>query len=725
MNNSLNNYKWFENSKYWLDDETYKKVIGNKANVPISELISKHKIIKTIRNFVDIVNDEGSSKINVVFAGQTAQTDGKTLSISSDVEDFDLLAGLSLHESSHLQYSKDHFRILGKMNTSLTTGPKSTTDPEFVFINKVFNHFKSMGIRIDAPTQYFCLLGNFIEDARVDNKIISRYPGYAPYYDALNRKYVLSDEAKARLNAETGETWKNYMSKLLLLIDKNADLNALKGLKEIANVINLSNINRLKGGLDVFALSFEVFKIIQKYVDQAKTQPQQSNASKQSTSKSKSGKGQKSNSPSMPNMDKDEDEDSSDDENDSNDSESGDEDENDENENGSNNDKNEPNEDESEDEDESNDSNNESEDEDESEEPAEPTNENDFNMNDGTKLMEDIINALNNEFEKKEMDKTEVNAFEMITNKSVLTRTVKYQNMNVDTILIKDITNDALLNKFQITNLFSSRRPYSSYIESGIKKGKLLASRLSLMNDVKRVDAIRKEAGNLDARLLPEFGHGNTKIFKTTQTGKYQDTNIHFTIDSSGSMTGDSYGHALECATMFAVASLYIRGLTVQISVRSTMTTIIGSDTPFVAIVFDSYDNHDIKHIRKYMGKLNVHDLTPEGLTFAVIKDYIIERSKTKNSLFINVSDGCPSCYTNRSYNNDSFGGDDAIEFTAKQVKEIANAGIKVISFFIHSSPDSFQGKQFVRMYGNASQFIDVVQPLKVANVFNKNIKKV
>ena len=720
MNNSLNNYKWFQNSKYWLDDETYNKVIGNKANVPISELISKHKIIKTIRNFVDIINDEGSSKIKVVFAGQTAQTDGKTLSISSDVEDFDLLAGLSLHESSHLQYSKDHFRMLGKMKTSLTVGPKSTTDPEFVFINKAFNHFKSMGVRLDAPTQYFCLLGNFIEDARVDNKIISRYPGYEPYYDALNRKYVLSDESKERLNAETGETWKNYLSKLLLLIDKSSDLNTLKGLKEISNTIDLANINRLNGGLDVFELSFEVFKIIQKYVNQPKPQQNQ-NASKQTSGKSKSKS--TSNTPSMPDMDNDSDNDGDEDGETSKantNDESEDEDTNDENKGGK------ANEDESEDEDENDDSNNESENEDEPEEAEEPNSitEDDFEMNDGSKVMEDIINALNNEFEKEEMDANEVNAFEMITNKSVLTRTVKYKNMNVDTILIKDVTNQSLLNKFDITDLFSNRAPYSSYIENGIKKGKLLASRLSLMNDVKQIDAIRKEAGKLDQRLLPEFGHGNTKIFKTSTVGKYQDTNIHITVDSSGSMTGPSYGNALEMATMFAVASLYIKGLTVQVSVRSTIHTILGNDTPFVAIVFDSYDNHDIKHIRKYMSKLNVHDLTPEGLTFAVIKDYIIERSKTKNSLFINVSDGCPSCYCNNNHKGDGFGGDEAIEFTAKQVKDIANAGIKIISFFIHNSPDSYAGKQFVRMYGNASQFIDVVQPLKVASVFNKNIKK-
>jgi hypothetical protein len=726
LKNSLNNYKWYEHSSYWLDDETYNKVLGNKAaNIPISELVSKHKIIKTITNFVDIINDEGASKIKVAFAGQS-QTDGKTLTVSSDVEDFDLLAGLSLHEASHLQHSKDHFRILGKLNSVVSTGPKRSSDSEFKFINKIFDHFNSMKLNRQAPTEYLCLLANFVEDARIDNRTISRYPGYEPYYNALNRKYVLSDESQERLLSETGETWKNYLMKILLLVDRNADLSILKGLSEIAKLVDLPNINRLKGGLDVFELSFNIFKVIQKYVDKPKQQNQQPNASKQKSSKSKSGQSSNNSMPNMDNEPSDDNEPGESSKSDTNDKkEKENENKEETNEDGSNTGNNDKNEDtEDSDNDESNDNGSDNEDESEVEDESKPTVDEDFELP-KDKIIQTIIDALNNEYEKEEMSANEANAYDLITNKSVLTRTVKLHGTNVDTILIKDVTNEALLAKFRIDELFDKRKVYNSYVENGIKKGKLLAARLSLMNDVKRVDAIRKEAGSLDARLLPEFGHGNTKIFKTSKDGKYQDTNIHITIDSSGSMSGRNYGNALEMATMFAVASLYIKGLTVQISVRSTIPSILGSDTPFVAIVFDTLENHDIKHIKKYMGSLAVHYLTPEGLTFAVIKDYIIERSKTKNSLFINVSDGCPCCYAGTNGNCEDFSGNDAIEFTAKQVNEIVKAGIKVISFFIGSSEGSHQGQQFKRMYGKASQYIDVVQPLKVANVFNKNIKKV
>jgi len=739
LNNSLNNYKWFEHSSYWLDDETYKKV--SKSAIPISELVSKHKIIKTITNFVDIINDEGSSKIKVQFAGSQAQTDGNTLTISSDVEDFDLLAGLSLHESSHLQYSKDHFRILSKIRTAIGTGGKATSDPEYALINRMFEHFRKMNISRGMPTEYICLLANFIEDQRIDSLVISRYPGYEPYYDAIDRKYVLSDDSMERILSETGETWKNYLMKLLLLIDENADLTILKGLSEISKTIDLPNINRLKGGKDVFELSFDIFKIIQKYVEQPKQQPKQQGDSEGDSEDSDSEQNQESNnsnngskssgsSKSKTNSksdknDKSDDEDES--ENGSEDGSNG-ESEDEKKDKSKGNKSNSKNKETNEDEDESGSGNeNESEDENEpeGEEPVKvikPTTENDFDIVDGDEIMQKIVDALNNKFDKESMGKTEADAFELITNKSVLTRTVKYLDENVDTILIKDISNEKILNKFKITSLFNNMKPYSAYVERGIKKGKLLASRLSVMNDVKQIDAIRKEAGRLDQRLLPEFGHGNTKIFKTSTVGKYQDTNIHITIDSSGSMSGASYGNALEMATMFAVASLYIKGLTVQVSVRSTIPSILGTETPFVAIVFDTLENHDIKYIKKYMSKLNVHNLTPEGLTFAVIKDYIIERSKSRNSLFINVSDGSPTCYINQD--GEEFCGEDAVKFTAKQVSDIAKSGIKVISFLIGNDEHSYAGRNFKSMYGNASQYIDIVQPLKVANVFNKEIKK-
>ena len=731
MNENLKNYSWYEHSNYWLDDETYNKVLKSKnlgTDIPIGELVSKHKIIKTIKNFIDIINDEGSSNINVMFAGQGAATDGKTLTISSDVEDFDLLAGLSLHESSHLQYSKAHFRILGKINhlINMKTLRTSGNEPEGKFIQDMFDHFRGMGLSLDTPTSYLCLLANFIEDARVDRKVISRYPGYEPYYDALNRKYVYSDEAQNRLNALDGETWKNYLAKILLLIMPDSDLSVLKGLQEISDTIDLSHINRLTGGLDVFNLSFEVFKIIQKHIQTPET-PKSNNKNQAQKQQSGNGQGQ----PQEPDMDQENEEsestssgngkDKNDDENEDkkdedkttskNESDSGDEDEDEKNED-SNNDENENKNEENE----TDDGENENKDE-----PNESSDE-DFEFSDGSDIMEQILKALGNEYEKQEMTEGEKEAYSLITNQSVLTRSVAYLGDKVDTILIKDITDRALLEKFQCTRFLSPTKPYRLSIEQGIRKGRLLASRLATMNDVKNIDSIRKEAGKLDARLLPEFGHGNTKIFKSSTVGKYQDTNIHITIDNSGSMCGDDFDQALQMGTMFAVASLYIKGLEVQVSVRSTSHTLIGSDTPYVAIIFDSLMKHDIKYIRKYMAQVTTTGLTPEGLCFAVIKDYIKECSKAKNSLFINISDGAPSCYGGST--SGDFHGVDAVNFTAVQVKDITKSGIKVISFFVGGDEDDSCGRDFKKMYGQYSYFVDVVQPLKVATVFNKGIKK-
>ena len=66
--------------------------------------------------------------------------------------------------------------------------------------------------------------------------------------------------------------------------------------------------------------------------------------------------------------------------------------------------------------------------------------------------MKEVIDAINNNHEKQEMSKSENDVFEMITNKDVLARTVRYNDgmkeVDIDTFLIKDITNDHLLTKF-------------------------------------------------------------------------------------------------------------------------------------------------------------------------------------------------------------------------------------------------------------------------------------
>ena len=65
---------------------------------------------------------------------------------------------------------------------------------------------------------------------------------------------------------------------------------------------------------------------------------------------------------------------------------------------------------------------------------------------------------------------------------------------------------------------------------------------------------------------------------------------------------------------------------------------------------------------------------------------------------------------------------DTALNHTKKMIEEIKNRGIKVLSYFIGDSSygqgDSM--RDFKRMYGNDSEFIDVTSVLPVAKTMNK-----
>jgi hypothetical protein len=65
---------------------------------------------------------------------------------------------------------------------------------------------------------------------------------------------------------------------------------------------------------------------------------------------------------------------------------------------------------------------------------------------------------------------------------------------------------------------------------------------------------------------------------------------------------------------------------------------------------------------------------------------------------------------------------DTAINHTKKMIDEIKNRGIKVLSYYIddssYGSGDSM--RDFKRMYGKDSEFIDVTSVLPVAKTMNK-----
>ena len=59
------------------------------------------------------------------------------------------------------------------------------------------------------------------------------------------------------------ETWESYMFRLINITNKNRDLNALKGLREIWNLLDLKNISRLRTTSDSLELAGKIFMVIQ------------------------------------------------------------------------------------------------------------------------------------------------------------------------------------------------------------------------------------------------------------------------------------------------------------------------------------------------------------------------------------------------------------------------------------------------------------------------------
>jgi len=105
---------------------------------------------------------------------------------------------------------------------------------------------------------------NVVEDRRIDRFVFDSAPGYRDYYRAMYDKYF-NDKLidKALLSDEhTEENVESYMFRIINLHNKNTDLNALKGLREIYKVIGLGSISRLKSTSDSFEVALKVFQII-------------------------------------------------------------------------------------------------------------------------------------------------------------------------------------------------------------------------------------------------------------------------------------------------------------------------------------------------------------------------------------------------------------------------------------------------------------------------------
>jgi hypothetical protein len=236
-----------------------------------ARLIRMNMTRRAISNFVNILTGKS---IPVIYNDADANmTDGKTVYLSADIEnpeDFDTMVGLALHEGSHVALTD--FRVVTDIWQNVPrelydiAGPKGFSKMEVVeFLKNVHN---------------------VVEDRFIDNYVYQTAPGYRGYYLALYEKYFYSKHVDSMLKSELyrSKTVQSYDARLINIVNRNTDLDALPGFRDIANVIDLKNIGRLTTTKDRFNVAVEVCKIIYANVDTYEQQNDENAASNQSGS---------------------------------------------------------------------------------------------------------------------------------------------------------------------------------------------------------------------------------------------------------------------------------------------------------------------------------------------------------------------------------------------------------------------------------------------------------
>ena len=249
---------------YWGGDKWKPKDV-NKVETDTTELLKLNAHKRAISNFVSILTNK---PIPVKFARKgDSYTDGKSVVLSAEVkpEKFDVAVGLALHEASHIVLTD--FELMPKYSAS----------------DDMFNSFaKAAGVDINAPEygtmdrhrnkeQLFDVvksLTNFVEDRRIDQYIYNTCPGYRDYYRALYDEYFYDATIDKGLKSDeyTDEKLQSYMFRIINITNSNTDLNKLKGLKEIYELLDLKNIGRLKNTKDSLAVAESITNTILKHI---------------------------------------------------------------------------------------------------------------------------------------------------------------------------------------------------------------------------------------------------------------------------------------------------------------------------------------------------------------------------------------------------------------------------------------------------------------------------
>jgi len=692
----------YGNSSYWLKDWEDEDSVVDTMSVVEKKSNDLYKMAaskRAISNFVNIVTND---QIPVKFSERgDSYTDGKSVVIGSNIsepKDFDVAVGLALHEGSHIKLSD--FKVLHDIYNIV---PTHITDGA---IKKGI--MNSVSIIKD--------LWNVVEDRRIDKFVFDSAPGYRDYYRAMYDKYFNDKLIDKALQSDeyTEESVDSYMFRIINIHNKNTDLTALKGLRDIYKTIGLGSIDRLKSSLDAFNVALTMFQTIMSNLPTSESEEGDGDGSNdQQSEQPQNGNG--GNGSDEP---REMTEEEFDDLMNSVDGESptGGSDESPTGSGGMELD-NVP---------------------DEMGTPSDSTNTDETETTEKVKLsdrqkqllqkkIQKQKDFLDGDIKKKKITKKDNSDVEAIQESGSEVTSVGsgiesyYGNHQKGTkcIVVKRLTQSLLessifpmsYNNWNVEENGPIDKRHTDAVNDGIRIGTMLGKKLQVRGEDRNTIFNRQKYGKIDKRMISSLGFGNENVFQYMETDSYKKANLHVSIDASGSMNGGKWTNTMTNVVALCKAVDMIQNLSIQVTFRTT-----SGEIPYIVMAYDSRSDKFSK-VKQMFPSLNVGGTTPEGLCFEAIMKNFLGSNNDMDSYFLNISDGEPYFGNNDLY----YSGEPAYQHTRKMVKQIEGMGIQTLSYFVddYVREGDEPSKGFKIMYGKGAKLIDLKNVSQITKTMN------
>jgi hypothetical protein len=720
---------------FWLDTERYDDYIvdnpldPSKRAISFSiDLIRLASIRKAVSNFVRILTRKS---IPVYFnnVDVNRNTYGKIIHISAHIKtkiDFDVTVGLALHEGAHTLLSD--FDVVKDAWANLPP--------------KLLQMSDALDIRRTSIEKFIHSMWNIVEDRYIDNYVFNRAPGYRGYYVALYDRFFNDFRVDELLKSDEYRwpSLDSYLFRVSNLTNINTDLTALPRLDEIADIIDLSNINRLSTTMKRIEVAFDIIAIVLDCLD--KEPPSNSGGggiSQQITATFDGFFGS-----------------------------GGEEDENgEEGEQG------------------------------EGSEKSETEPQEEASKDAGTKLIEEISDVIGGrdptpeKFKENEGVVSKISENETDDLKKVHEEIAKKQrqflmgqipkdsvspeqkelldlieqhgivlvrvgagllpgdnkDLRVDCIVVQKMTKELIFRGQDVFPLSSVMKmgednpqplpELAGAVKKGILLGTKLGRKLQLRREINSHKSLRKKSGKINKRQLYEASFDAEDLFYKVKIEAHNQATLHITVDSSGSMAGEKWLRTMTAVVAICKAASMIDNVHVTVSFRSTQAHNT-SALPYVVMAYDS--RHDkFSKVKQLFPYLVPNGFTPEGLAFEAIMDLFEGITPDEEErYFLNLSDGEPYYHLTMPQSGIciSYAGEVGVSHTKDQVNKIRRKGVEILSYFIESDENIANAlftpffkantsyshtlrDDFQKMYGRNAKFINVRSIVDLARTMN------